>query len=169
MATHGQSLTMKPVVWICVVIAVVLSGLLNGCGNSDGSVTLDKSQTAALVKLLGTYEGPAHSERIMGAMMTGVWTIIFLQDDSGSLKCKCSLRLHDEQNGWGSPSTTTTDVKVFPGTGSGEYKLSTQGQFSDTEPPWAISIDGLSLTSGHAIETFSLLDNASYEIRLQRQ
>ena len=150
------------------ILALLLQSLC-GCGHSDDLVSLDKSQTAELVKLLGTYQGPAHAERIMGAMMTGMWTVTFLQDDSGSLKCKCSLRLHDEQNGWGSPSTTTTDVKVLPGSTNGEYSLSIKGQFSDSEPPWTISINGISLTSGRAIDTFSLFDNASYEIRLQRQ
>ena len=160
---------MKPVISLVVLLLVFIVALLSGCGNSDGRVTLDKSQTAALVKLLGTYEGPAHAERIMGAMMTGIWTVTFFQDDSGVLKCKCGLRLHDEQNGWGSPSTTTADVKVLAGSGNAQYRLSTQGQFSDSEPPWAISIDGICLTSGHPIDTFSLFDNASYEITLQRK
>lgn len=160
---------MKPTVWICAIIQVVLSALLSGCWNPDGTVTLNKHQTAELLTLLGTYEGPAHAERIMGAMMTGSWTVTFLQEDSGALKCKCGLRLHDEQNGWGSPTTTTVDVKVLAGSGTGQYRLSAQGQFSDSEPAWSICIDGISLTSGHPIDTFSLFDNASYEIRLQRK
>ncbi len=154
---------------ISTEVLVLLSALFCGCGNSDATVTLDKGQASEMLKLLGTYEGPAHSERIVGALMTGKWTVNFFQDDIGALKCKCILRLHDEQNGWGSPSTTTADVKLLAGSGKGEYSLRTQGQFSDTEPPWTISINGLSLISGHAIETFSLFDNASYEIRLQRQ
>ncbi len=150
-------------------LVVAVSGLLLGCGNSEGTVTLNKSQTAALVKLLGRYEGPAHSERIIGAMMTGVWTVTFFQDEGGDLKCKCTLRLHDEQNGWGSPTATTADVKLSAGSGNGEYSLRTEGQFSNSEPAWTISIDGISLTSAHAINTISLFDMASYEIKLQRR
>lgn len=153
---------------LAYLLAAALTGVV-GCGNSDGTVALDKSQTAALVKLLGAYEGPAHSERIMGAMMTGVWTVAFFQNDEGALKCKCTLRLHDEQNGWGSPSSATATVKVLAGSGSGEFNLRTQGQFSDTEPAWTISIDGISLSSGNPINTITLFDMASYEIMLKRK
>ncbi len=120
--------------------------------------------------MLGSYSGPAHAERIMGAMMTGIWTVTFFQDDSGVLKCKCTLRLHDEQNGWGSPSTTTADVKFYKGSGNGEYSLKAEGQFSDSEPNWMIPIDGISLTSGQAIiNTISLFDMSANEIKLHRE
>ena len=156
-----------------VAMTVLLSVLLTSCGNSDGSLSLNQSQTAELFKVLGTYEGPAHAERIMGAMMTGVWKVTFLQDDSGALKCKCTLRLHDEENGWGSPDTTTTDVKIYNDSGdgkySGEYSLRTEGGISDDAPHWLISIDGISLTSGQAIKTISLFDMSAYEIKLQRE
>jgi len=158
---------MKDVFAYLLTVAVVAA--LVGCGNSDGRLKLDKSQTVEVLKMLGTYEGPAHSERIMGAMMTGVWTVTFLQDENGTLKCKCTLRLHDGQNGWGSPETATADVKVLAGSGNGNYSLRMQGQFSDSEPAWTISIDGISLTSGQAINTITLIDMASYQITLQRK
>lgn len=154
---------------IFMAMAVLLSVLLNGCGNSDGSLTLNQSQTAELVKLLGTYEGPAHAERIMGAMMTGVWTATFFQDDDGALKCKCTLRLHDEENGWGSPSTATADVKVFKGSADGLYDLKTEGSFSDTEPNWFVAVDGISLANGQAKSTVTLFDMNSYQIELSRK
>jgi hypothetical protein len=160
---------MKPASLSYSFVSVLLSLSFCGCDNSDGTVALDKSQTTELVKLLGTYEGPAHSERILGALMTGTWTVTFLQDDNRGLRCKASLQLHDSENGWGSPSTTTVAVKLFAGSGNGQYRLSTEGRFSDTEPPWRISIDRISPASGHSIETITLLDNASYEIRLQRK
>ncbi|MGO8678525.1 MAG: hypothetical protein ACLQVX_21995 [Limisphaerales bacterium] len=152
-----------------VAASLLAALILCGCDSSDQTVTLNKNQVGELVTMLGTYEGPAHAERIMGALMTGKWTVTFLQDEHGALKCDCTLRLHDEQNGWGNPSSTTTDVKLLPGSAKGRIYLRTQGQFSESEPPWTISIDGISLTSGHAIDTFSLFDNASYEIRLQRK
>ena len=160
---------MKVTGLVFAVMAVLLSVLLNSCGNSDGSVSLDKSQTAEMVKMLGTYEGPARAERIMGAMMTGVWTVAFFQDEGGALKCKCTLRLHDEENGWGSPSTATADVTLLADSGSGEYSLRTRGQFSDSEPEWSISIDGISLTAGRTVSTITLFDMSSYEITLQRK
>jgi hypothetical protein len=151
------------------LFVTAILAVLVGCGNSDGTVTLNKSQTAELVKLLGTYEGPAHSERIMGAMMTGTWTATFFQDESGVPKCKCTLRLHDEENGWGNPSTVNSDVKVYQKSGDSEYSLRTIGQFSDSEPQWSISIDGMSLSSGRTINTITLFDMSSYEITLQRK
>lgn len=154
---------------LACLLATVVIALFNGCGNSDGSVSLDKSQTAEMVKMLGSYSGPAHAERIMGAMMTGVWKVTFFQDDSGALKCKCTLRLHDEQNGWGSPSTTTTDVKIYKGSANGEYSLRTEGSFSDSEPNWLIPIDGISLASVQAINSISLFDMSANEIKLQRE
>jgi len=152
-----------------MAVLVLISRLLCGCGNPDGSVSLDKSQTAAVVKMLGAYSGPAHAERIMGAMMTGVWKVTFLQDDSGALKCKCTLRLHDEENGWGSPSTATADVKLYKGAADGLYDLKAEASFSNSEPNWLITVDGISLTSGQAINTISLFDMSSNEIKLQRQ
>ena len=160
---------MKPVVWICVVMAVVLFGLLNGCGNSDGSVTLDKSQTAALVELLGTYEGDAHPRRIMGAMMTGTWTVKFLRDDNGALKCKASLRLHDSENGWGNPSTATADVRLYKGSATGEYSIRVEGAFSESAPHWTVDIDGVALASSRAVDTITLFDMDSYELTLHRK
>jgi hypothetical protein len=153
---------------VCL-LATVTIGFLDGCGNSDGTVTLDKSQTSELVKLLGTFEGDAHPQRIMGAMMTGIWTVSFFQDDSGALKCKTSLRLHDEQNGWGNPTTTTAEVKFYKGSGNGEYSAKAEGQFSDSEPQWMIVIDGISPTSGHAKDTITLFDMDSYQITLSRK
>ena len=154
-------------------LVMVLLTFGTGCGNSDGNLSLNQSQTVEMVKSLGTYEGPAHAERIMGAMMTGVWTATFFQDDSGVLKCKCTLRLHDEENGWGSPESTTTDVKIYNDSGdgkySGAYSLRTEGGFSDDEPHWLISIDGISLTSGQALNTISLFDMSANEIKLSRK
>lgn len=150
-------------------MAVVLFGLLNGCGNSDGSVTLDKSQTAALVKLLGTYEGPAHPRRIMGAMMTGAWTVTFLLDDNGALKCKTSLRLHDSENGWGNPSTATADVRLYKGSANGECSIRVEGAFSESEPHWTVDIDGVALASGHPVDKITLFDMDSYEITLSQK
>lgn len=155
---------MRPVVWICVVMAVVLFGLLNGCGNSDGSVALDKSQTARLVELLGTYEGPAHAEQIMGAMMTGVWTVTFFQDESDGLKCKATLRLHDEQNGWGSPKNDTVTPRIWRGSGNNQYNLQADG----SEMKWMLPIKDVSLASQQPVTTISLFDMASYEITLHR-
>lgn len=160
---------MKPIILIYAVVSVLFSALLCGCDNSGGTVTLNRSQTAELVKLLGTYEGDAHPRQIMGAMMTGVWTVTFFQDDASALKCKCTLRLHDEQNGWGSPTTATADVKLYKGSADGELSLKAEGQFSDSEPQWIITVGGISLTAGHVINTISLFDMDSYEITLQRK
>ena len=159
-------MTMKT---IFLVMALLLSVLLNGCGNSDGSLSFNKSQTAGLVKLLGTYEGPAHAQRIMGAMMTGVWTATFFQDENGALKCKCTLKLHDSQNGWGTPTSATTDVKIYKGVANGLYDLRCEAGFSDTEPHWTISVNGISLTSGQSVSSFSLFDMSSYEVKLSRK
>lgn len=153
----------------CISKVVLLSALLCSYGCSDGSVSLDKSQTAESVKMLGTYEGPAHPQRIMGVMMTGVWTATFFQDDNGALKCKCTLRLHDGQNGWGSPTTTTAEVKFYKGSGNDEYSAKAEGQFSDSEPQWMITVGGISLTSGHAINTITLFDMDSHQITLSRK
>lgn len=152
-----------------MAVLVLISAFFCGCGNSNGSVSLDKSQKAELVKLMGSYSGPAHAERIVGAMMTGVWKVTFLQDDIGALKCKCTLRLHDEQNGWGSPASATADVKLYKGAADGLYDLKAEASFSDSEPNWLISIDGISLTSGRAINTISLFDMSAYENKLHRE
>ena len=170
MATHGQSLTkldklMKPTVWICVLVSVLLSALLCGCGNADGTVTLNKSQTAELVKLLGTYKGPAHSERIMGAMMTGEWTVIFSQGETDGLKCKVTLRLHDEQNGWGSPKSDTVTPRIWKGSANNQYNLQADGN----EMTWMLPIKDLTLASQQPVNTISLFDAASYEITLHRE
>jgi hypothetical protein len=154
---------------IFMAMAVLSFGLLTGCGNSDGSVSLNESQTAGLVQSLGTFEGPAHAEEIMGAMMTGVWKVTFFQDDTDALKCKCSLQLHDEQNGWGNPEITTTDVKVFKGSADGLYDLKAEGSFSDTEPKWFVGVDGVSLALGGSIGTITLIDMDSNQITLSRK
>jgi hypothetical protein len=145
---------MKPIVWICVLMAVLSFGLLNGFGNLDGSVSLDKNQKAELVKMLGSYSGQAHAERIMGAMMTGVSKVTFL---------------HDDEDGWGSPSTAIADVKLYEWSANGKYDLKAEGSFSDSEPDWLITIDGISLTSGQAKNTISLCDMSAYAIKLQRE
>lgn len=151
------------------IILGLTSTLLCGCGNSDGSVSLNKSQTAELEKLLGTYEGDAHPQRIMGAMMTGTWTVTFLQDDSGVLKCKTSLRLHDSENGWGNPSTATANVRLYKGSTNGEYSIRVEGAFSESEPDWTVDIDGVALASGRAVTTITLFDMNSYEITLSQK
>jgi len=152
------------------VIAVLLSGLLSGCdSNSDGSVTLNRDQTADLVKMLGTHEGDAHPRRIMGAMMTGTWTVAFILDDSGALKCKTSLRLHDSENGWGNPSTATADVRLYKGSATDEYSIRVEGAFSESEPHWTVDIDGVALASGRAVDTLTLFDMDSYELTLHRK
>ena len=152
-----------------VIGLVLFATIFYGCSNSDGSLFFDKGQTAGLVKLLGTYEGPAHAQRIMGAMMTGVWTATFFQDDDGALKCKCTLKLHDSQNGWGTPTSATTDVKIYKGVANGLYDLRCEAGFSDTEPHWSISVNGISLTSGQSVSSFSLFDMSSYEVKLSRK
>jgi len=148
---------------------LLLAILSSGCGNSDSGVGLDKNQKAVLLNLLGSYKGEAHAERIMGAMMTGVWKVRFLEDGSGALKCKCTLQLHDEQSGWGSPTTATADVKLFRGASAGLYDLKAEASFSDSEPNWFVCVDGISLSSGQAINAITLFDMSSYEIKLQRQ
>ena len=160
---------MKLIFYIFIAAVILSSGLLCGCGNSDGSISLDQSQKANLEKLMGSYQGEAHAERIMGAMMTGVWKVTFLQDDSGALKCKCTLRLHDEQNGWGDPSTGTATVKLYKGSAAGLYDLKADGSFSDSEPGWFVCVDGIALDSGQAVNAIKLFDMSSYEIELQRQ
>ena len=152
-----------------MAMTVLLSVLLTGCGNSDGSLSFNKNQNAELVKLLGTYEGQAHAQRIMGAMMTGAWTATFFQDDGGALKCKCSLRLHDSENGWGNPSTATADVKIFKGAADGEYSVRVEGAFSETEPHWTVDINGVVLASGRVVNTITLFDMDSYQIELTRK
>ena len=154
---------------IFTITCGLLACLLCGCGNSDGSVTFDKSQTSVLVKLLGAYEGDAHPKRIMGATMTGKWTVVFFQDNTGALKCKCTLRLHDEQYGWGNPTTATADFKFYKGSVDGEYNLKAEGRFSDGEPQWIVTTDGVSLTSGHGKDTITLFDMDSYAIPLSRK
>ena len=154
---------------IYMAMAVLLPVLLNGCGNSDGSLSFSKSQTAELVKLLGTYEGQAHAQRIMGAMMTGVWTATFFQDDGGALKCKCTLRLHDSENGWGNPTTATADVKIFKGAADGLYDLKAEASFSDTEPNWLVTIDNVSLTASNPVGTVTLGDMDGNQLTLTRK
>ena len=148
---------------------LLLAILSSGCGNSDSGVALDKNQKAVLLNLLGSYKGEAHAERIMGAMMTGIWKVRFLQDDSGALKCKCTLQLHDEQSGWGSPTTATADVKLYKGVAAGLYDLKAEASFSDSAPNWLVCVDGISLAYEQAIKTISLFDMSSNEIKLQRQ
>lgn len=151
------------------LLSMLLLGLLCGCGNSDGSLSLTKNQTAELVKSLGTYEGPAHAKQIMGAMMSGVWTATFFQNDNGDLKCKCTLRLHDSENGWGNPTTATADVKVFKGSADGECSVRVEGAFSESEPDWTVDIDGIFPASGHPVGTITLFDMDSYQIELSRK
>ena len=83
--------------------------------------------------------------------MTGVWTATFFQDDGGALKCKCTLRLHDSENGWGNPSIATADAKIFKGAADGEYSVRVEGAFSETEPHWTVDIDGVALASGRVV------------------
>jgi len=154
---------------VLMAMAVLLSVLLNGCGNSDGSLSFNKNKTAELVKLLGTYEGQAHAQKIMGAMMTGVWTATFFQDDDGALKCKSTLRLHDSENGWGNPTTATADVKIFKGAADGLYDLKAEASFSDSEPNWLVTIDGVSLTAGNPVGTVNLGDMDGNQITLTRK
>lgn len=155
--------------WVLLSAVALVIGLLDGCGNSDGSLSLDQSQTTGLVQSLGTYEGPAHAEKIMGSMMTGVWKVTFYQDDDGALKCKCSLRLHDEQNGWGEPTTAVADVKVFKGSADGLFDLKAEASFSDNEPKWFVAVDGVSLASGSSVSKITLIDMDSNQITLQRK
>jgi hypothetical protein len=154
----------KPPICIYGSLSVLFIALFCGCGGSELTVALDKNQTAQLVKTLGTYEGNAHPKRIMGAMMTGVWTVTFLQDDSGVLKCRTSLRLHDSQNGWGSPRTETVGVRIWNGAGKGEYDLQADGQ----ETQWMVPMKGVFATSGQPVNSLSLFDMDSYEITLKR-
>ena len=160
---------MKPPNSAIFIMLVSIVGMFCGCGNSGGSVSLDKSQKVELLKLLGSYQGEAHAERIMGAMMTGVWKATFVQDESGALKCRCTLRLHDSENGWGSPSTGTATVKLYKGAADGLYDLKADGSFSESEPGWFVCVDGISLASGQAVNEIRLFDMSSYEIKLQRE
>lgn len=105
----------------------------------------------------------------MGAMMTGIWKVTFYQDDTGALKCKCSLQLHDEQNGWGEPTTAVADVKVFKGSADGIFTLQVEGAFSDDEPHWTIDVDDISLTAGSPVNSIALFDEDSYQITLSRK
>ena len=154
---------------VLMAMAALLSVLLNGCGNSDGSLSFSKSQTAELVKQLGTYEGQAHAQRVMGAMMTGVWAATFFQDDDGALKCKSTLRLHDSENGWGNPTVATANVKIYKGAAYGLYDLKAEASFSDSEPNWFVAVDGVSPTSGNSVGTITLFDMDSYQITLTRK
>lgn len=156
--------------WITVFYALVVSigVLVSGCGNSDGSLSLDNQQTAKLVNRLGTYEGRAHSERIMGALMTGTWTAKFFEDDKGRLKCKCSLQLYDSEYGRGDKSVAVADVKLFKGSADGLYDLKAEASFSQNEPDWLIVVNGISLNSNSPIESISLFDMDAYQIKLSR-
>jgi len=154
---------------IFTAMTVLLSVLLTGCGNSDGSLSFNKSQTAELVKRLGTYEGQAHTRQVMGATMTGVWTATFFQDDNGDLKCKCTLRLHDSENGWGNPTTATADVKIYKGVSDGVYDLKAEAGFSDSEPHWLATIDNVSLTASNPVGTVTIFDMDAYQITLARK
>ena len=154
---------------IFTAMTVLLSVLLTSCGNSDGSLSFNKVQTAELVKLLGTYEGQAHARKVMGATMTGVWTATFFQDDNGDLKCKCTLRLHDSENGWGNPTAATADVKIYKGASDGLYDLKSEAGFSDSEPHRLVTIDNVSLTASNPVEAVVLGDMDAYEITLTRK
>jgi hypothetical protein len=67
------------------------------------------------------------------------------------------------------PSAATADVKVFKGSTDSEYSLKAEGQFSDSEPQWMITVDGISPTSGHAKDTITLFDMDSNQITLSRK
>ena len=109
----------------------------------------------------------------MGATMTGVWRATFYQDDAGVLKCKCSLQLHDEQNGWGEPATAIANVKIYNDSGNGEYNgkysIRVEGAFSDDEPHWTIDVDDVSLATGNPVSSITLFDQDSYQITLSRK
>jgi hypothetical protein len=154
------------------LVSPVLGSLTSGISasaSSDDTITLNKDHTTALLKVLGTYEGNAQPRRIMGAMMTGVWKVRFLQEDSGVLRCETSLRLHDSENGLGKPSTSKADVKIYKASSDGEYSIRAEGAFSKSEPDWTIAIDGIALASGRQVDRITLFDKNSYEITLHRQ
>jgi hypothetical protein len=148
------------------LLAAAVVTCSTGCGNSDSSVTLNREQTAALVKLLGTYVGDAYPKRIMGAMMTGTWTVKFFQDDAGVMQCKCTLQLHDEQYGWGRPESEVVGVKVFKWP-ENDYTFQASGQKMN----WRIYSPEkhVTLTSGQAVDSVSLFDAESNEILLRRR
>lgn len=154
---------------VFAVLAASLAILSCGCGNSDGSLSPNHNQTAKFVTLLGTYEGQAHSQRIMGATMTGIWTVKFFEDDNGRLMCKCSLRLNDSQNGWGRPTVAVADVKVFKGSSDRLYDLKAEASFSKDEPNWLVTVDGVSLTPGNSVGTITLFDMDANQITLNRK
>ena len=105
----------------------------------------------------------------MGAIITGEWTAKFFQDDNGDLKCKCTLRLHDSENGWGSPTSATADVKIYKGASDRLYDLKAEAGFSDTEPHWLVMVDNVSLASGSPVPQIKVFDMDAYEINLKRQ
>ena len=89
---------------VSVLALILIAALACGCD------VVSKKQMAEMKNQLGTYGGAATENRIMGAMMSGRWTVSFPLGDDGTLKCKCTLRLHDEFHGWGEPSTQIADI-----------------------------------------------------------
>ena len=161
-----MSFVKKFIVFTALVVSIAI--LVSGCGNSDGSLSLDNQQTAKLVNRLGTYEGRAHSERIMGAMMTGTWTAKFFEDEKGRLKCKCSLQLYDSEYGPGDKSVAVANVKLFKGSADGLYDLKAEASFSQDEPDWLIVVDGIPMNSTSPIASITLFDMSANQIRLSR-
>lgn len=162
---------MKVINRITALTALVVSiaVLVSGCGNSDGSLSLNNQQNAKLVTRLGTYEGRAHSERIMGATMTGTWTATFFEDEKGRLKCKCSLQLYDSEYGRGDKSVAVADVKLFKGSADELYDLKAEDRFNQNEPDWLIVVDGIPMNSTNPIQSITLFDMSANQITLTRQ
>ena len=143
---------------------ILFSILVCGC---DG---VSKNETSQIAKFLGNYNGAAQPKRIMGAMMTGKWSVSFVQDENGILKCECTCRLHDEFHGWGEPETETVNIKWYTGSNkSDKYdNFEYVGEAMGEQMKWTVRVCVPSLKSGQTINAITLIDQDYSEITLNR-
>ena len=113
---------------------------------------------------LGTYGGAATEKLILGAMMSGRWTVSFPLGDDGTLKCKCTLRLHDEFHGWGDPSTQIADI-VWEKQ-SGNPNFIGRANISDFHSSVYVEVPP---QSGQPVNSIHLFDADAYDLTLNRK
>jgi hypothetical protein len=129
------------------------------------SCGVSKDKQAEIYSLLGTYEGPATQKRVMGALMSGKWTVRFVLEENGELKCKCTLRLHDQFHGWGAPTTETARIKwTKDWQGAAYYGVADSMEGNN----FSVRIAVPPLESGQSVSRITLWDADSYELTLER-
>jgi hypothetical protein len=124
----------------------------------------DEDKIAIDAARLGTYQGTPEARRIMGAEMTGIWTVSFSTNEAGDLYCKCTLKLHDSTEGWGRPTSETVKLEVSRDKeNAGKYRLRADG----TNIFNSVGFNGISPESGSVKEGF-LFDKDDYEVVLKK-